>query len=83
MEERLKAFDWEIGTVPEGWVRAYGAPSVINGDFRDGPMAAMMPPLYPPCAGGLYDNLCGYQFHYGQRHKVKAWLDWFMKEYDE
>jgi len=79
----MKSFDWNIGEVPEGWSREHGAPRVINGDFAGGAMAAVMSPPTPPCAGGVADNLCGYQFHYDQRHKVKAWLDWFIKEYDE
>lgn len=80
----MKPFDWDIGQVPAGWIRKYGVPHVINGDFGGGPMAAMFPPPLPPVPGGIVsDRVCGYQFHYDQRHKVKAWLDWFIKEYDE
>jgi len=79
----MKAFDWEIGKVPEGWSCEHGAPRVINGDFSRGPMAAVMPPFTFCPNGAVSDTLCVYQFHYDQRHKVKAWLDWFMKEFDE
>jgi len=79
----MKSFDWNIGEVPEGWSREHGAPRVINGDFSRGAMAAVMPPITFCPNGALPGTLCTYQFHYSQRHKVKAWLDWFMKEFDE
>ena len=79
----MKPFNWEIGEVPEGWDRSGGAPRGINFDFAKGPWAAMLPPA-APYPGGVVDcNLCAYQFHYDQRVKVKIWLDWFMKEFDE
>jgi hypothetical protein len=77
------SFDWEIGQIPKGWVRDYGAPRVVNGDFRAGVMAAVCPPPHPPRSGGAPADLCMYQFHYDQRVKVRIWLDWFVKECDE
>ena len=76
-------FDWEIGEVPPGWLRGHGAPQVINGDFSRGSMAAVIPPPRLTYGGECSDNLCAHHFQYNQRHKVRAWLDWFMKEYDE
>ena len=77
-------FNFEIGTVPPGWSRDCGAPRIINGDFKHGPMAAISPGMAIPLSCDFApDTLCAYTFHYDQRHKVKAWIDWFMTEYDE
>jgi hypothetical protein len=75
----MSDFNWEIGTVPKGWKREYGV-RVQNGDFKHGPMAAISPGLIPPCEPIEFDTLCIVQFHYDQRFKVKAWLNWFSKE---
>lgn len=70
-------FKWEIGTVPPAWELGVGAPRVINGDFKYGPMAAVQPPLLP-FGVDVPSTICMYQFHYDQRHKVQAWLRWFL-----
>ena len=79
----MKPFNWEIGEVPEGWSRDGGRPLLYNASFDAGPWAAMGPPAVIVTGYDMADNLCTYQFHYEQRHKVRAWLDWFMTEFDE
>ena len=78
----MKPFNWEIGKVPEGWEKA-NIVRVFNGDFRHGPCAAVEPVFYEFPIGVDPNVLRTYRFYYEQRHKVRAWVDWFMKEYDE
>lgn len=78
----MSEFNFNIGEVPEHWQRKYGA-RVINGDFKYGPMAQLEEGFrFDDFSGAMPATFCAYRFHYEQRRKVKAWIDWYMKEYE-
>jgi hypothetical protein len=77
----MTEFNWEIGTVPSGWKPEYGV-QLRNGDFARGQWASITPGLIPPGEPVDFDTLVYVRFHYDQRVKVKAWLNWFTNEQD-
>jgi hypothetical protein len=78
----MNAFDFEIGQVPEGW-QAADRVHVTNGDFAHGPRASVEPMFDDYSAAFMnFGRICWYVFFEDEAPKVRAWVDWFMKEYE-
>jgi len=79
----MKAFNWDIGDVPDDWKDAVSV-RVMNGDFRGGIRAAVEPIFdISPWTSFDAQHINYRMFYEHEAEKVKAWIDWFMKEYDE
>jgi hypothetical protein len=78
----MNAFNFEIGRVPEGWEVADWV-HVINGDFAHGPRASIQPMFDDyGWSNRNFGRICAYMFFEDEAPKVRAWVDWFMKEYE-
>ena len=77
------SFTFEIGQVPKGWSREYGV-RIINGHFDAGPRAGLRDGRARPFDSyAELDDVAYVVFVREEREKVKAWIDWYMTEYDE